>query len=308
LHFPVAIFAYNRKKHLSNTIQALLNCDLAGQSDVFIFIDGPKKNASIEEINAIKEVSSFVHSIEGFKSIQIIEQSTNLGLTNSVAKGISLVLSKAKAVIVLEDDIVVGKDFLNFMNNALVKYENEPQIAGISGYSFPINEHKAYLTRTGSCWGWATYKRVWDDFIKKREQLNLDLIETNEHDLFNVYDNLYGDMFLQTKQGIIQSWAVEFYLYYFSKKQFFLMPGVNLIANEGFDGSGAHHKKGNFLTDNNPIGSFSQIDFPAQIKEEKPIRMKIEALYQKGHAKPSMINSFVSKIKSVLLGNENNHH
>jgi hypothetical protein len=136
----------------------------------------------------------------------------------------------------------------------------------------------------------------------------LDLIATQEQDLFNVCGKVYSDMFLQTKRGIIQSWAVEFYLYYFSQKQFFLMPGVNLIANEGFDGSGVHSKKGNFLTDNNPIRSLSKSAFPPQIKEEKHIRGKIEKLYQQGYAKPSMINSFVNKIKSVLLGNENNNH
>ena len=86
------------------------------------------------------------------------------------------------------------------------------------------------------------------------------------------------------------------------------MPGLNLVANEGFDGSGAHKKRGNFLTDNNPIRNFSKITFPPQIQEEMHIRGKIQKLYQQGYAKPSMINSFVSKIKSVLLGNENNNH
>ena len=291
-----------------HTIAALQLCIESKESDLFIFIDGGKPHASQTELEQIKEVKKYSRTVDGFKSVQIIEQNENIGLSKSITKGISHVLQSYKNIIVLEDDIVVGKDFLNFMNNALIKYENEPQIAGISGYSFPINEIAPYLTRTGSCWGWATYKRVWEDFIKKRDQLSLDLIATQEQDLFNVCGKVYSDMFLQTRQGIIQSWAVEFYLYYFSQKQFFLMPGVNLIANEGFDGSGVHSKKGNFLTDNNPIRSLSKSAFPPQIKEEKHIRGKIEKLYQQGYAKPSMINSFVNKIKSVLLGNENNNH
>jgi hypothetical protein len=291
-----------------HTIAALQLCIESKESDLFIFIDGGKPHASQTELQQIKEVKKYSKTVDGFKSVQIIEQNENIGLSKSITKGISHVLQSYKNIIVLEDDIIVGKDFLNFMNEALIKYENEPQIAGISGFSFPINEIEPYLTRTGSCWGWATYKRVWDDFIKKRDQLNLDLIATQEQQLFNVFGNVYSDMFLQTKQGIIQSWAVEFYLYYFSQKQFFLMPGVNLIANEGFDGSGVHSKKGNFLTDNNPIGSCSKIDFPAQIKEDIHIRKKIVKLYQNGYGKPTLINSFVSKIKSVLLGNENNNH
>ncbi len=305
---PVALFVFNRLNHSIKTIEALQKSSGAHDTDLYVFCDGAKEFESDYQKSKVFEVREFVKSISGFKTILIIEQSINLGLTNSILNGLSFVLKNHPSVIVIEDDIVVGQDFLNFMNEALIKYENEPQIAGISGYSFPINETQPYLTRTGSCWGWATYKRVWDDFIKKRDQLNLDLIATQEQHLFNVYGNVYSEMFLQTKQGIIQSWAVEFYLYYFSQKQFFLMPGVNLIANEGFDGSGAHSKKGNFLTDNNPIRNFSKITFPPQIQEEMHIRGKIQKLYQQGYAKPSMINSFVSKIKSVLLGNENNNH
>lgn len=305
---PVALFVFNRLERTIKTIEALRKARGAHDTDLYVFCDGANEYESDSQKSKVFEVREFIKSIRGFKTIQIFEHSLNLGLTNSIVNGLSFMLKNNTSVIVLEDDIVVGKDFLNFMNKALIRYENEPRIAAISGYSFPINEIKPYLTRTGSCWGWATYKRVWDDFIKKRDQLNLDLIATQEQQLFNVYGHVYSDMFLQTKQGIIQSWAVEFYLYYFSQKQFFLMPGVNLIANEGFDGSGAHSKKGNFLTDNNPIRSLSESTFPPQILEEKHIRGKIEKLYQQGYAKPSMINSFVNKIKSVLLGNENNHH
>lgn len=308
MHFPIAVFAYKRKFHLSNTIKALLNCDLAGQSDVFIFIDGPKKNANAEEINAIKDVSDFVHSINGFKSVKIIEQSTNLGLTNSVINGISFVLSNANAVIVLEDDIMVGKDFLTYMNTALKKYEAETLVAGVSGYSFPINEEQPYFCRTGSCWGWGTYQRVWNDFVNARAQLNLNLIAPDELKLFNVYDQVYSSMFLLAQQSKIQSWAIAFYLYYFSKKQYFLMPGVNLIDNTGFDGSGAHQKNGNFLTDNNTIGSLPVIQLPSTINEQKSIRNKIEKLYKKGYAKQSALTTFINKIKSVILSNEKTNH
>jgi hypothetical protein len=308
LNSPIALFLYNRPKHAMHTIAALQLCIESKESDLFIFIDGHKSQASQTELQQIKDVKKYSHSVNAFKTVQIIEQNENIGLSKSITKGISHVLQSHKNVIVLEDDIIVGQDFLSFMNLALKKYENDPKVAGISGYSFPINEPQPFFSRTGSCWGWATYKRVWDDFLIKRNELNLSLISNNEMSLFNVYNNVYSNMFLQNKQGVIQSWAVEFYLYYFSKKYFFLMPGLNLVANEGFDGSGAHKKRGNFLTDNNPIRNLSKINFPHHVVEEKHIRKKIQKLYEQGFSKPSFIISFVNKIKSVLLGNENNNH
>lgn len=308
MHTPIALFAYNRKGHLAKTIQALQHCHLCSESDLFLFIDGPKNNATEIDFQAILEVNNYAKSITGFKSVKLIEQKHNLGLTQSVIQGISHVLQNHKAVIVLEDDMLVAPDFLTFMNQGVNQYENNPAVAGISGYAFPINEKLPYFTRTGSCWGWATFQRVWEDFLIQREKLNLNLIAENELKLFNVYNNVYSTMFIQNKQGLVQSWAIDFYLYYFSQKQYFLMPGINLVSNIGFDGSGAHQKHGNFLTDNNPIGHKLMMQFPAIVQEEKEIRKKIEQLYQKGYARPSLIKSFVNKIKSVLLGNENNNH
>lgn len=308
MNSPIALFIYNRLAHTKATVTALQACPQAVESDLFIFCDGPKLNASTNELNDINNLITFAKSITGFKSVQITQQQSNLGLTKSILQGITTVLEKHQSVIVLEDDIVVGKDFLNYMNASLEKYENETSVAGISGYSFPINETQSYFTRTGSCWGWATYKHVWDHFISTRQNLNLNAIDANELNLFNVFGTLYTSMFLQTKQGIVQSWAVEFYLYYFSKKQYFLMPGINLIENVGFDGTGTHKTNGNFLTDKNHIGQLSAINFPHQIKEESKIRKKIVALYNQGYAKPSLISSFVNKIKRVLLANENNNH
>lgn len=308
MYTPIALFAYNRKRHLINTVKALQDCSLSNQSDLFLFIDGPKSDAKSTQKQEVIDVVDYAKTINGFKSIKIIEQQNNLGLANSIINGITQVLQNHKAVIVLEDDMLVGNDFLVFMNEALLKYENENAIAGVSGYSFPIQEKLPYFTRTGSCWGWATYKRVWDNFLNARNTLNLDLIPAHELALFNVYDSVYSTMFLQSKQGLIQSWAIEFYLYYFSQKQYFLMPGLNLIGNTGFDGSGVHQKNGNFLTDKNLVMDQINLTFPNQIEEQKHIRMKIAKLYANGYERPFFMKNFVNKIKSVLLGNENNHH
>jgi hypothetical protein len=305
---PIALFVYNRLQHTIKTVEALKLSTGGTDTDLFIFCDGIKDTENINMQNKVAAVRAYVKSITGFKSIHIIEQSKNIGLSNALVNGISTVLQKFNSVIVIEDDMLVGRDFLMYMNKALNKYENEPKVAGISGYSFPINEMQPYFSRTGSCWGWATYKRVWDNFLACRNSLSLTLIPTNELQLFNVYDSVYSSMFLQNKQGIIQSWAIEFYLFYFSQKQYFLMPGVNLISNVGFDGSGAHKKKGNFLTDTNPVLKLDNFEFPTELVEPNHIRKKLIKLYSKGYAKPSFLKSFVNKIKSVLLGNENNHH
>lgn len=300
MNAPIALFLYNRINQTKNTVSALLACNEAIDSDLIIFCDGPKKDASAEEIKAVNEVKAYSKLINGFKSIQIYEQPANLGLSNSIVFGISKVFEFYETIIVIEDDIKVSNEFLYFMNTALYKYQNNKLVAGISGYSFPININDPYFVRTGSCWGWATYKYIWLDFIKQRNSLDISSIKTEDKKLFNVYQNFYESMFIQNKKAQIQSWAIDFYLYYFLQHKYFLMSGKNLVSNTGFDGTGVHKKNGNFLTDNNPILKLKEIHFPAEIDELSSVRKKIIQLYKRGLGKANLISKIIHKLTSVI--------
>ncbi len=300
MNAPIALFLFNRVNHAKLTIDALSACQEASSSSLFVFCDGPKLNSTESDLQAINEIRTFASQINGFKSVELVLHQNNLGLSNSIIYGINKVLELNETVIVIEDDVLVGKDFLMFMNAALNKYLNVANVAGISGYSFPIRINDPFFTRTGSCWGWATYKKVWQGFIKQKNELHVDFITSEEKQLFNVYDKLYETMFIQNKQAMIQSWAVDFYLYYFLNKLYFLMPGKNLVNNIGFDGSGAHKKNGNFLTNNNPISNILHIELPNIIEEKPLIRKKIIQLYRDGLTKPTKLKRILNKFKRLL--------
>lgn len=302
LKAPIALFLYNRLEHTRKTVNALLACKESIKTDLFIFCDGPKTAATDTDIENISAVRDFAKKVKGFKSIKIVEYSSNIGLSNSIVRGINEVLNSYENIIVIEDDIIVSSDFLTYMNEAFHKYGQDNRVAGITGYSFPIHESDMYFTRTGSCWGWGTFKRVWFKFMEQRNSLSVSHIPENELKLFNVYEQLYTNMFECARNGIIQSWAVEFYLYYFIQKQYFLMPGINLINNVGFDGSGRHGGKGNFLTDTNPIGKIQELRFPSEVGEPIHIRKKLEKLYKQGYAQKGNWTYFFSRIKKLFLG------
>ena len=48
----------------------------------------------------------------------------NLGLKSNILKGVNESLNKYKKCIFLEDDLIVGKHFLSFMNDALEIYKD----------------------------------------------------------------------------------------------------------------------------------------------------------------------------------------
>src|SRR5258707_13172914 len=68
---PIALFAYNRPRHLARTVTALLRDPLAAASDLHVFCDGAKSPPAEA---AVREVRAFVRTITGFRSIAVVEQ------------------------------------------------------------------------------------------------------------------------------------------------------------------------------------------------------------------------------------------
>ena len=120
---PIVVFGFNRPDALKNTIASLLRNEEAKDSDLFVFVDGPR-DGKVGEKEKVEEVREYVKSIKGFKSLHYTFSDRNKGLANSIIKGVSKVINKFGRVIVLEDDLSVQPNFLAFMNQGLEKYED----------------------------------------------------------------------------------------------------------------------------------------------------------------------------------------
>ena len=117
---PIVLFAYRRLAHTKQTIQALQDNFLAKKSEIFIYSDAPKKPEAVNEVN---EVRKYLKTVRRFKKANIIERKKNLGLANSIIDGVSTIVNKYGKVIIIEDDLVTSKYFLNYMNHCLKLYE-----------------------------------------------------------------------------------------------------------------------------------------------------------------------------------------
>jgi len=240
---PIILFVYNRPQLTELTLQALSKAVLSEQSVLYIYADGPKSGASDEQLKKIKEVRAVIRSFQWCGDVIIREQDTNLGLANSVINGVSEVIAQHEKVIVLEDDIVIGKGFLEFINGYLDLYANHDDIAGVSGFCYCENNKKNnFLLPIGCSWSWGTWKRVWDHFIADAKII-LDKIDA--HDLQNKFD--FGSypfykMLQDQSQGKVDSWAIRFYGSFFLKNQCFVYPYTSLVSNKGFGAQATHTK------------------------------------------------------------------
>jgi hypothetical protein len=241
---PIVLFVYNRPDHTQKVIDALKNNPEAKDSELFVYCDGAKENASEIEEKHIEETRKIIRGFIGFKSITIIESKENKGLACSIIEGVTEIVNKYGRIIVLEDDIVTSSGFLKFMNDALEIYEKNHKIMQVSGYVFPFHEDfkklDTFFYKPGSCWGWGTWKTSWDIFEKAPERQFNEITQRDlweEFTLFGAYPS-YKSQIEQNISGQINTWAILWYASMFLNGGTTLMPTISLVQNVGLDGSG----------------------------------------------------------------------
>jgi len=244
---PIVIFVYNRQWHTHQTVEALRKNELADQSDLIIYSDGPKDLTDQAKVDAVRK---YIRTIEGFRNVKIIESLKNQGLADSIIAGVTETVDKYDRVIVLEDDLVTSPFFLRYMNDALDFYENEEKVISIHGYVYPVSERlpATFFLRGADCWGWATWRRGWNLFEENGQSLLDDLKKrriTKRFDFNGAYR--YTRMLKDQIAGRNSSWAVRWYASAFLRNRLTLYPGVSLVQHIGNDGTGTNFGKSDFL-------------------------------------------------------------
>lgn len=239
---PIILFVYNRPWHTRLALSALKQNELADQSVVYIYADGPKENATDEDLNRIEEVRRLIKSELWCKSVSIIESEKNRGLANSIIDGVTKTLKKHGKAIVLEDDIVTSKQFLPFLNGALDYYEEEEIVFGISGFTYPSGTPltETHCLPIGCSWGWATWESRWEKVSMDAVYLEKKISEKKLQPSFNFGNYPFYEMLNDQIEGRVNSWAIRFYASMFLNNGLFVYPKNSLVKNIGFGAEGSH--------------------------------------------------------------------
>jgi hypothetical protein len=235
---PIVLFVYNRPWHTRQTIEALQKNQLANDSEIFIYSDAPKDDAT-----TVQEVRNYIRTIDGFKKVTIIERATHQGLANNIIDGVTKIVNEYGRVIVLEDDLVTSPYFLRFMNDALDFYQSEEKVMHISGHTSPIsteNLPETVFTRVTGCWGWATWADKWQYFERNITKLENQFTRKMKYQFNEVTSHFYWRQIEENKSGKINTWFIFWYASVFLKGGLCLRPRDSMVQNIGFDGSGVH--------------------------------------------------------------------
>ena len=242
---PIIIFAFNRLEPLKATIASVLRNTEAAESNLYVFVDGarPNKECEAEKVKAVQE---YVKTISGFKSVTFNFSEANKGLGPAIIAGVTEVINQYGRAIVLEDDLILSKNCLSFMNQGLEKYKNSPRVFSICGYTNKVKVPRdytadAYFCVRSSSWGWGTWADRWNS-------VDWELNDWDKYQpLKSAFNNWGGSdcfgMLKGWKEGRNKSWAIRFCFAQFLQDKISLFPIISKINNNGFDGEGTNCKK-----------------------------------------------------------------
>ncbi len=289
---PIALFVYNRPQHTERTIKFLQQNLLAPDSRLYIYADGAKTLADEENVNQVRE---FIKTVDGFKSIKIIESNTNKGLANSIIEGVTELNKNYGQAIVFEDDLISSPHTLTYFNEALNRYRDEEKVMHIGAYMYVLNNKnlpESFFYRAATSWGWATWQRAWQHFEPNIDTLIKQFDHRKKHEFAIEGTMNFWKQMQDFKRGKNNSWAIRWYASIFLKGGLTLNPAQSLVNNIGHDGTGVHSGINdiyNVIINPQPI-----TEFPTLIEENTTAYSAIKGFL--GGRKGSL----VERIKQVL--------
>lgn len=160
----VLILFFNRPQQLSQVFEQVRK---ARPSRLFLYQDGARSERDVPGIEACREI---VSQIDWECDVHHNYQQVNAGCDPSNYNAQKWAFSLSDKCIIFEDDSIPSVSFFRFCKEMLDKYEHDTRISMIAGFNpeeiTPDVPYDYFFTTTFSIWGWASWRRVidqWDE-------------------------------------------------------------------------------------------------------------------------------------------------
>jgi hypothetical protein len=244
---PVLLIVFNRPdttQHVFNAIRS------AKPKKLYVSSDGPRSDYARDNENNDK-VKQIVKNVDWDCEVKYRFLESNLGCGLGPATAISWAFENEDALIILEDDCVPAQPFFEYCEKLLEKFKNDERIWLISGRSHHAGYHAFqkydYLfSYFGHTWGWATWKRCWNNFDIDMSDMPEFLNEGGFNNVFHspvigdYYNKKFSSMF-NDKKLKTHVWDYQWVYARLKNMGLCIVPSKNLIQNIGV--MGVHSKK-----------------------------------------------------------------
>lgn len=293
---PLLILAFNRPQHIKRLIDSLRP---HAPQNIFVGVDGPRPNNK-NDVEKVAQVLAEIAKIDWASSLELRIRENNLGLRLAVADAVTWVIEKYGEVIVVEDDVEVGPEFLTFMSQMLDENRNNLRVGHVSGYNLvperglthPQNKYR--LSLIPESYAWATWSRAWANYDSKMDWANRQSWKTLSLHLGSRLAGLVWKInFYDARMNHINTWAYRWVASLWQHNQYCISPNRNLVSYNGAK-TGTHTKIPRLSRE-------LQIETLAGLTDDLQFDSRADTWVQKISFRSSPIGVFRRILESVVL-------
>ena len=218
-----------------------------------------------------EQARSVINKVDWDCEVKTLFQGRNLGCRAGVPTALDWFFENEQEGIILEDDCLPANSFFKFCDVMLDRYRDNSAIRHITGCNLQFGKKwgadSYYFSNRSHVWGWASWKRVWQDYDKSLSKYDVAEFTAKIRTIYrdDFVADCWADIFTEVKAGRINAWAYQLDIGNFFKNGLTIIPNQNLISNIGFGKAATHTIDENSPYANIPLEEMVGIVHPATI-------------------------------------------
>lgn len=233
-NIPILFIIFNRP---DVALQSFEQIAKIRPSKLYIASDGPREGRVGETELVEKTRDGVLKRIDWDCDVKTLFQNSNLGCGKGVFTAVNWLFQYEEFGIILEDDCVITESFYPFICEMLNRYKDDTRIGMIAGTN-PISKFACqtsyFFSRFKSCWGWATWRRAWNNMDIDMEWRKCDISSVLYNSGYAGRDS--GKWKYQLKcidNDYVSAWDWQWFFSLASQNQLCIYPSKNLVTNIG---------------------------------------------------------------------------
>lgn len=237
---PVLLLLFNRPQLATRVFERVR---AARPARLFVAVDGPRPEIQGDG-ELCRACRNLVQKIDWPCEVSTLFRDRNLGCRVGVSEAISWFFESVDEGIILEDDCLPNIGFFEFCSEMLQRYRDDRRIVCIGG-DCPVEKFLfhgfAYAFVTYPLiWGWATWKRAWENYQKEIDPSVLLREWLRRHLADKVATDYWHSQLESVRKGQLNSWATLWALSCWRNNGLSIVPARLLIENLGFGEDSTH--------------------------------------------------------------------
>lgn len=293
---PVLLIIFNRP-HTTRAVFEVVR--KVKPKYLYVAADGPR--LSIQgELDRVMRARDILSQVDWPCEIKTLFREKNLGCKKAVSEAITWFFNHVNQGIILEDDCLPSITFFNYCEELLNKYKDDYRVWHIGGTNVEKVSHDVnasyYFSFANNIWGWATWKRTWDQYdvnMSDYKSVRVELLEALP-DNMKYYINLF-DGALDKK---LDTWDYQYNYLMIKNSYLSIVPKYNLISNIGFSDDATHTKNTNSYYSKMPTYDLNEIIHP---KSYTLNLNKYQAQINKANEKSGLFMRVLRKLSRVIF-------